>query len=590
MDEIGKVISSNPGTIHILLNSIDDFERNKSKIKISRYICIEDGNDLKIIASIQDVSAVQSNDANTISYTIACSPIGCYRETEDGISFRQGGVNLPSPTEPVYIPDDEVINAIFSGNDNFSFYIGSLSNNKSVKYFVDGNKFFGKHIAVVGSTGSGKSCAVARLLQNIMKIKEGHNENAGNLKNAHVIIFDMHSEYQSAFTLEDQESFKLNCLNVEKLCLPYWLMNSQELEALFIESNEMNSHNQISQFKKAVILSKEKHNMGMEHITYDTPVYFDIHEVYRYIKNKNSEVINKTEGMPRLPKRNDGTVINNADQVYLTEEVEFAATSNSKDNKTSNGPYNGEFERFITRLETKLADKRLKFITASHKSNGEQYKTEDFDEILKQFLGYIDKSNVTIIDLSAIPFEVLSIVVSLLSRIIFDFAFHYSKIKHAEAKVNDIPFMLVCEEAHNYIPKNGGAEYAASKHSIERIAKEGRKYGLNLMVVSQRPSEVSETIFSQCNNFIVLKLTNINDQNCIKNLLPDNNASLVDVLPTLSAGECLVVGDAVPLPAVIKLDMPNPVPNSSNVNVYDEWNKDWIDIVFEDVIKRWRKE
>ena len=590
MDEIGKVISSNPGTIHILLNSIDDFERNKSKIKISRYICIEDGNDLKIIASIQDVSAVQSNDANTISYTIACSPIGCYRETEDGISFRQGGVNLPSPTEPVYIPDDEVINAIFSGNDNFSFYIGSLSNNKSVKYFVDGNKFFGKHIAVVGSTGSGKSCAVARLLQNIMKIKEGHNENAGNLKNAHVIIFDMHSEYQSAFTLEDQESFKLNCLNVEKLCLPYWLMNSQELEALFIESNEMNSHNQISQFKKAVILSKEKHNMGMEHITYDTPVYFDIHEVYRYIKNKNSEVINKTEGMPRLPKRNDGTVINNADQVYLTEEVEFAATSNSKDNKTSNGPYNGEFERFITRLETKLADKRLKFITASHKSNGEQYKTEDFDEILKQFLGYIDKSNVTIIDLSAIPFEVLSIVVSLLSRIIFDFAFHYSKIKHAEAKVNDIPFMLVCEEAHNYIPKNGGAEYAASKHSIERIAKEGRKYGLNLMVVSQRPSEVSETIFSQCNNFIVLKLTNINDQNCIKNLLPDNNASLVDVLPTLSAGECLVVGDAVPLPAVIKLDMPNSVPNSSNVNVYDEWNKDWIDIVFEDVIKRWRKE
>jgi len=150
--------------------------------------------------------------------------------------------------------------------------------------------------------------------------------------------------------------------------------------------------------------------------------------------------------------------------------------------------------------------------------------------------------------------------------------------------------MLVCEEAHNYIPKNGGAEFAASKHSIERIAKEGRKYGLNLMVVSQRPSEVSETIFSQCNNFIVLKLTNVNDQSYIKNLLPDNNASLVDVLPTLAAGECLVVGDAVPLPAVVKMDMPNPVPNSRNVNVYDEWNKDWIDIVFDDVIKRWRKE
>jgi len=590
MIEIGKVISSTPGTIQVMLNSVEVFERNKSRIRISRYIAIEDGNDLKILASIQNVSAIQSTNANTINYTVACSPIGCFTEGETGITFRQGGVNLPSPTEPAYIPDDDIINAIFSSNDHFSFQIGELSNNQNVGYYVDGNRFFGKHIAVVGSTGSGKSCAVARLLQNILRINKGRNENAGNLKNAHIIIFDIHSEYRSAFTLAEAGSFSLNCLDVEKLCLPYWLMNSQELEALFIESNELNSHNQISQFKKAVILSKEKHNPEMERITYDTPVYFDILEVYRYIKNKNNEVINKNDSLPHLPKRNDGTVIENPDEVYLTDDIVFAATSTAKDSKASNGPYNGEFERFITRLETKLSDKRLRFITASRKNNGESFTTEDFSEILKQFLGYIDKCNVTIIDLSAIPFEVLSIVVSLLSRVIFDFAFHYSKIRHSSGLVNDIPFMLVCEEAHNYIPKNGGAEYAASKHSIERIAKEGRKYGLNLMVVSQRPSEVSETIFSQCNNFLVLKLTNINDQSCIKNLLPDNNASLVDVLPTLAAGECLVVGDAVPLPAVVKMDMPNPIPNSSNVNVYDEWNKDWIDIVFDDVIRRWRRE
>lgn len=590
MIEIGKVINSTPGTIQVLLNSIEIFDQNKSKIKVSKYVSIEDGNDLYILASIQNVCAVQSKDADTINYTVSCTPIGCYSETEDGISFRQGGVNLPSPTEPVYLPDDEVINAIFSSNDNFSFQIGRLSNNDKVNYFVDGNKFFGKHIAVVGSTGSGKSCAVARLLQNIMSISDGHNQNINALKNSHVIIFDIHSEYQSAFKLADEEKFSVNCLDVEKLCLPYWLMNSQELEALFIESNEMNSHNQISQFKKAVILSKEKHNPTMEHINYDTPVYFDIWEVYQYIKNKNSEVINKNDTLPHLPKRSDGTIINDADNVYLNEEVIFASTSTAKDTKASNGPYNGDFERFITRLETKLSDKRLKFITSPKKETGEVFKTNDFDVILQQFLGYINKSNVTIIDLSAIPFEVLSIVVSLLSRVIFDFAFHYSKLRHASGLVNDIPFMLVCEEAHNYIPKNGGAEYNSSKHSIERIAKEGRKYGLNLMVVSQRPSEVSETIFSQCNNFIVLKLTNINDQHCIKNLLPDNSASLVDTLPTLASGECLVVGDAVPLPAVVKMNMPNPIPSSSNVNVYDEWNKDWISVTFEDVIKRWRKE
>lgn len=590
MIEIGKVINSTPGTIQVLLNSIEVFDQNKSKIKVSKYLSIEDGNDLYILASIQNVCAVQTKDADTINYTVSCSPIGCYSEMEDNISFRQGGVNLPSPTEPAYLPDDEVINAIFSSNDNFSFQIGRLSNNNAVNYFVDGNKFFGKHIAVVGSTGSGKSCAVACLLQNIMKINNGHNENINSLKNSHIIIFDIHSEYQSAFKLADEEKFSVNYLDVEKLCLPYWLMNSQELEALFIESNEMNSHNQISQFKKAVILSKEKHNLTMEYINYDTPVYFDIWEVYRYIKNKNSEVINKNETSPHLPKRSNGTTINDTDKVYLDECVTFAPTSTAKDSKASNGPYNGEFERFISRLETKLSDKRLKFITAPEKESGEAFKTEDFDVILQQFLGYVDESNVTIIDLSAIPFEVLSIVVSLLSRIIFDFAFHYSKLRHTSGLVNDIPFMIVCEEAHNYIPKNGGAEYNASKHSIERIAKEGRKYGLNLMVVSQRPSEVSETILSQCNNFIVLKLTNANDQNYIKKLLPDNNSSLVDTLPTLTAGECLVVGDAVPLPAVVKMNMPNPAPTSSNVNVYDEWNKDWVNIAFEEVIKRWRKE
>ena len=589
MLEIGKVINSTPGTIQVILKGIEVFEENKSKIKVSKYISIENGNDLFILTSIQNICAV-SKDSDTINYTISCTPIGCYYENDGKIIFRQGGINLPSPTEPAYIPDDNVINSIFNCNDNFSFRIGKLSNNDIVDYYVDGNRFFGKHIAVVGSTGSGKSCAVARLLQNVMQIEKGHNPNAESLKNAHVIIFDIHSEYKSAFNLPKEEKFSVNCLDVEKLCLPYWLMNSQELEELFIESNEMNSHNQISQFKKAVILSKEKHNSSMDHINYDTPVYFDINEVYRYIKNKNNEVINKNETAPHLPKRLDGSSIENADITYLCEDIVFAPTSTAKDTKASNGPYNGEFERFITRLETKLSDKRLKFITSPQKEDGTPFKTIDFDVILQQFLGYLNRSNITIIDLSAIPFEVLSIVISLLSRVIFDFAFHYSKIRHEMDAVNDIPFMLVCEEAHNYIPRNGGAEYNAAKHSIERIAKEGRKYGLNLMVVSQRPSEVSETIFSQCNNFVVLKLTNINDQNCIKYLLPDNNSSLVDILPTLSTGECLVVGDAVPLPAIVKMEMPSPTPSSGNVNVFDEWQKDWINIAFEEVIKRWRKE
>ncbi|WP_180247555.1 ATP-binding protein [Bacillus sp. AFS031507] len=184
-----------------------------------------------------------------------------------------------------------------------------------------------------------------------------------------------------------------------------------------------------------------------------------------------------------------------------------------------------------------------------------KYKTEHFEDILKQFMGYLDKSNVTIIDLSGIPFEVLSITISLISRLIFDFAFHYSKLQHQKDELNDIPFMIVCEEAHNYIPRTGGIEFKAAKKSIEIISKEGRKYGLNLMVVSQRPSEVSDTILSQYNiinlrltnindqNYIInLRLTNINDQNYIKNLLPDNSSSISEILPTLGAGSVWWLG------------------------------------------------
>ena len=237
------------------------------------------------------------------------------------------------------------------------------------------------------------------------------------------------------------------------------------------------------------------------------------------------------------------------------------------------GGFNGEFDRFISRLRTKLDDKRLTFLLKPTKKDKSIYKTDDFDIILKQFLGYINKSNISIIDLSGIPFEVLSITVSLVARLVFDFAFHYSKIMHKQNLTNKIPFMIVCEEAHNYIPKSGGAEYNASKKSIERIAKEGRKYGLSLMVVSQRPSEVSDTIFSQCNNFVALRLTNIKDQNYIKGLLPNNSNSIADILPTLTAGQGLVVGDATPLPSIVKMKKPDPKPKSENVKFHDEWKE-----------------
>ena len=586
MKEIGKVYESTSSFIKIKLNDIKSFEENKKEIKIGKYLSVQEGNLNYILVTILNIKSVDSPE--NVEYFIETQPIGSYYVDGDILEFKQGSVNIPSPTEPVYLIEQETINKIFQETSFNSYYMGRLSNNDQVNYFVNGNSFFSKHIGVVGSTGSGKSCAVAKMIQEVVGIENATNKNKDIQKNSHVIIFDIHSEYQNAFSLEDTEAFSLNNLDVEKICIPYWLMNSEELESLFIESSEMNSHNQISQFKRAVILSKEKHNPGKK-VTYDMPIYFDIKEVYNFIYNLNNEVISKLENEFGKPKLKDGTLINDITE-YLNSKYEFVSSSTSKDSKAGNGPFNGEFERFLTRIETKMNDRRLDFIISPKKENNEEFKTEDFSDILKQFIGYLNKSNITIIDLSGVPFEVLNITVSLVSRLIFDFAFHYSKTKHENNENNDIPFMIVCEEAHNYIPKNGGAEYNASRKSLERIAKEGRKYGLSLMVVSQRPSEVSETIFSQCNNFVVLRLTNINDQNCVKRLLPDNNSALVDVLPTLAAGESLVVGDATTVPAIIKMDMPNPRPKSDSVEFYTQWKNEWIDIELTNTIKRWRNE
>ncbi len=589
---IGKVLESSAVEI-IIRMEFEDFEKNKENLKIGRYIKIAVGNLDSMIASIKGIKAVADANGNE-KYLMTAEPMGVIGES----GFIPGSALLPSPTEPVDIAGQDVLDMIFQNNEKYSFPLGDLVQNNTIKFNIDGNAFFSKHIGIVGSTGSGKSCAVAKILQEAVGIQEGSNLNVAQQKNAHIIIFDIHSEYRSAFSLKEKQKFSLNYLDVEKLKLPYWLMNSEELESIFIESNEANSHNQVSQFRRAVILNKEKYNPSLSKITYDTPVYFSIAEVYNYICNMNDEVISKIPEEEQVPKiiNDNGEIEEISDKVrYFDKIYKFIPASRTKNEQASGGPFNGEFNRFISRLDNKINDRRLEFLMKPLKEDGEVYKSDDFDTILKQFLGYLNKANVSIIDLSGVPFEVLSITISLISRIIFDFCFHYSKLKHERDELNNVPFMIVCEEAHNYVPKNGGAEYASSRKSIERIAKEGRKYGISLMVVSQRPSEVSDTIFAQCNNFIALRLTNTADQSYIKNLLPDNTSAVADVLPTLQPGQCLVVGDSSPIPAVVQMEKPNPEPQSKNVSVYDVWKEEWkrIDkdepITIEDVLRRWKR-
>ena len=596
---IGSVTDSSPSLVRIEISSAEDFEKYKTKLGVGQYLLIASGNNLYLLATITAARASHidrsrsvvaddgdSGDADSVAFRfqIDTQPIGTLSEEGE---FTRGTPALPVPTEYAYVTPPAVLGDIFSKQIRSPFSFGTLSVAPDVKFEVDGDRFFSKHVAVVGSTGSGKSCAVAKILQTVVGIEEKANANKAAQKNAHIVIFDIHAEYAAAFRLAEAENFTLNLLDVDTLRLPYWLMNAQELEEMFIESHELNSHNQVSQFRHAVVRNKCRHNSGLENLSFDTPVYFSIDEVVTYLENMNAEVIGKLvgEGKPKLANE---TLVVDRDSCYFDALQSFVVASTATATKASNGPFHGEFDRLILRLRTRLADPRLRFLFYPVKDDGALLVTSDFADVVRQFIGYLTQSNVSIVDLSGIPFEVLSIVVSLISRMIFDFGFHYSKNRHVGGNVSDIPIMVVCEEAHNYVPRSGGAQYDSSRKSIERIAKEGRKYGVTLMVVSQRPSEVSETIFSQCSNFISLRLTNAVDQSYIKSLLPDLSAGIGDLLPNLGQGEFLIVGDAPLMPTVGRFALPVPEPHSRSVNYLQEWNSDWREVNFDDVIDRWR--
>lgn len=585
--KIGSVLSCAPSAIIILVDSLDIFESNKDGLQVGRLLKIAQGNHDFTIASIRNIKGsnfTESSGQPTWSFQIECQAIGTLI---DGEKFDRGSLLLPVPTEHAFIAEDDTLDKIFASDGEHKFPLGKLSMNKAIDLMVNGDGFFSKHIAVVGSTGSGKSCSVASMLQTIVGISNNKNANRERQNNSHIVIFDVHDEYTAAFKLLDEEKFTLNRLDIDNLQLPYWLMNSEELESMFIESNESNSHNQVSQFKHAVVLNKEKYNPDMPDVNYDTPAYFSITEVYFFIENLNREIIGRLANEDK-PKLSNGNLVTDKN-IYFDKIHEFAPNSSAAASKATSGPFNGEFNRFSSRLESKLADKRLRFLLKPKSATGDPHTTADFESLMRQFIGYTNKANVTVVDLSGVPFEVLSITVSLVSRLIFDFCFHYSKLQHAQEKLNDIPVMLVCEEAHNYVPRDDRASYRASRKSIERIAKEGRKYGLSLMVVSQRPSEVSETIFAQCNNFLSLRLTNDADQAYVRRLFPDNANAITEILPSLAPGECVVVGDAVLLPAVVRMPLPSPQPHSRSVKVHSEWNEHWRDIQISDVIARWRR-
>lgn len=436
---------------------------------------------------------------------------------------------------------------------------------------VHGDRFFNKHIAVVGATGSGKSHSVASILQTAVINRESNYE---GLNNTHIVIFDIHSEYRTAFP-------DARVLGVDDLTLPYWLLNEEEMEEMFLESGDRNNYNQESILRTVVTLCKKAKNPSVQKIYFDSPLKYDIQGVINCLINLTLETKDADNPLHVITSDEDRTFTEEEDKLrwYCEKRYTFAQLKRSSINK---GAYaDGSIDKFVRRLTAKVGNPRLGFIF------GEKTSNMSFEAVLQQLLGYGNNcsSNVTILDLSGIPFDVLSITVSLVTRILFDYGYYFRRSKYS----CDTPFLLVYEEAHKYAPKSDLSRFKASLKAIERVAKEGRKYGVSLLISSQRPSEISETIFAQCSNFLAMRLTNPDDQAYVRRLLPDTLGDITAGLPALESGEALLIGDAIVMPCVVHITPCNPEPSSSDIPYYQIWKEAWKSVDFEELTEEWRK-
>ena len=516
--------------------------------QIGSYVAIRQ-NDVHIIAIVTRMTEQEALAAPTIetpgedtarlpfAKRIArLTPIGSIKA--DG-QFDRGVGQYPTTGAEVHAIASGDIAKMFDRFQSKGFSIGTVATHPSLRVCLDPSSLFGRHFAILGQTGSGKSWAVAALVQRTVVV----------MPRAHIIILDLHGEYSYIKKGKREYAFDetiVRHVDATKLEMPYWLMTYAELTELLVDQSDFSAHNQVAAFRD--ILGKlrvaEGKKIGVPRTTVDTPVWFDLAALRTEIEQLNARVPAKAPG------------------------------------ETKDGPLTGKFSNFLMRLDSKLNDVRYDFLLkpALRKDSA------SLTGLLQDFVGLGEKkAAVTVIDLSSVPFDVRPTVAAQIGRLAFEF-------NYWNPQYREFPILLMCEEAHAYIPRAGDSQFSGSRKSMERIAKEGRKYGVGLAVVSQRPHEVSETVLAQCGTFICLRITNPDDQSYVRSLVPESEGDLVSVLAGLGRGEALVLGEAVPLPTRLQFDKPNPAPNSDDVDFYNQWKVGPTDLDVDAIVKRWRNQ
>lgn len=513
--------------------------------------------------------------------------------------FVRGINEYPIVGDDVWLAVRKDFEAIFGTFDQLlsgskhpqSFTLGRFALNTEFEVKVLGSELLAKHVAVLGNSGSGKSCTTAKLLQEII-----------DLRQSQVVLFDMHGEYRAAFCDEERQlQANVTYLGADDLVLPYWLLKYEELEALFVDrSNPLHVTTQISFLRSALLEFKQDAARELSltsSLTLDTPIYFSLERFKTYAENLNDArfVLNDDHlAFSQLALRS--LPIEEQQALMRTQRCQF--NRGNPEGETPHPLFFGKLLGLIDQIDTKFNDRRYEFMLRpiEHGMKSPYFRdhlraaasdgqtSSLMNHLIRLLTGRVDpRSNLTIVDLSGIPYEIVDITVAVLTRLLFDLNFWTpSDQRH--------PMLLVFEEAHNYIPRVDRSGTHFARAAVERVAKEGRKYGVSAMVISQRPSELSETVLAQCNSFVAMRLSNPEDQTYVSKVVSDHFTGLINMLPILRPGEAFVIGDSVIMPMRTLVELPRPTPESSDLDFFKLWSFATADYNVDQIIDHWRRQ
>lgn len=568
---------------------------------------------------------------------LSLAPLGVLKERDGRLEVDRGVYSYPSVGDVVVIPNQEELRAIVQNKDfGARVRIGTVPTAGNAPLYIDPDRVFGRHIAILGNTGSGKSCSVAGLLRWSLEEARRNLPEEGKL-NSRFIVLDPNGEYGTCFNdLSTVRRFEviLNADNLDanqfQLKVPSWMWNSYEWSSIGQASGktqrpllrqtlrEVRSGGQLGEgdniapvrrlvvgllasLKKfeqqGVALGKlpEKNNLGGTLQSGLESLTMFLNEVDGNVRESLERIIFAVgDLLARNPKRGDFypgfSVADIKPIISLLEESQSVfGTLESYQGPDEDSPVFFETEEFLAHLERLALENnvaqfmdffmmRVRSIIKDPRI-ASVIETQSKEEVtleawLNDYIGSDeDDGSITIIDLSLLPSEILFVVVSVLSRIIFEAHQRYRK------ETGEIlPSVLVVEEAHNFIKgyETEGDEITARRlcsQSFDKIAKEGRKFGLGLVVSSQRPSELSPTVLSQCNTFLLHRLVNDKDQEMVRRLVPDNLGRLLNELPILPTKKAILLGWAAPIPVVVEMNTlsENNLPKSKDPEFWDVW-------------------